>query len=72
MLSQTLTIQDKNGGPPSKIPISSVARVDLTSTYGGINRVDNKRVITLSSNVLTGYNANEIIQNWSRPVIDSF
>jgi len=63
LLSQTLTIQGKNGGPPSKIPISSVARVELTSTYGGINRVDNKRVITLSSNVLTGYNANEIIQN---------
>lgn len=62
LLSQEITIQDKNGGPPSKIPISSVARVDLTSTYGGINRLDNKRVITLASNVLTGYNANEIIQ----------
>lgn len=62
LLSQEMTIPGKNGGPPSKIPISSVARVELTSTYGGINRVDNKRVITLSSNVLSGYNANEIIQ----------
>jgi multidrug efflux pump len=63
LLSQEMTIPEKNGGPPSKIPISAVASVELTSTYGGINRLDNKRVITLSSNVLTGYNANEIIQN---------
>jgi multidrug efflux pump subunit AcrB len=45
----------------SKIPISAVANVDYTSTYGGIRRIDNDRVITLSSNVETGYNANEII-----------
>jgi multidrug efflux pump subunit AcrB len=43
------------------IPISAVAAVDYISTYGGIRRIDNERVITISSNVLTGYNANEII-----------
>jgi multidrug efflux pump subunit AcrB len=63
LLSQKMTVPGKNGAPASKIPISSIAQVDLTSTYGGINRVDNKRVITLASNVITGYNANEIIQN---------
>jgi len=63
LLSQKMTIPGKNGEPASKIPISSVGRVDLTSTYGGINRVDNKRVVTLASNVITGYNANEIIQH---------
>ena len=62
LLNQTLTVPSNNNGPPSKIPISAIAKVDYTSTYGGITRIDNKRVITLSSNVLTGYNANEIIQ----------
>ena len=61
LLSQKITVPSKNNGPASKIPISSVASVELTSTYGGINRVDNKRVITIASNILTGYNANEII-----------
>ena len=44
------------------IPISAVADVEYTSSYGGIIRKDYDRVITLSSNVLAGYNANEIVQ----------
>jgi len=60
LLSQELNVPGNNG-PAKNIPISAVARPDLTSTYGGIRRIDNNRVITLSSNVLTGYNANEII-----------
>jgi multidrug efflux pump subunit AcrB len=51
---------DKN---PSKIPISSVASVEYTTTYGGIIRKNHKHVITLASNVLEGYNANEIVKN---------
>ncbi|MCH2450959.1 MAG: efflux RND transporter permease subunit [Gracilimonas sp.] len=46
--------------PTGNIPISAVATPQLTSSYGAINRVDLERVATLSSNVLTGYNANEI------------
>lgn len=45
-----------------KIPLSAVADVKMTSSYGGINRKDYDRMITLSSNVLEGYNANEIVQ----------
>jgi multidrug efflux pump len=61
LLSQEITVPGRNGGQTKKIPISSVANVDYTSTYGGINRLDNERVLTLASNVLSGYNANEII-----------
>lgn len=61
LLSQTLTIPGQRGGPASHIPISAVASIDYTTSYGGIRRIDNNRVITLSSNVITGYNANEII-----------
>ena len=60
LLSQTLTVPGGNGGP-KKIPISAIAEVTDRTTYGGITRLDNKRVITLSSNVLIGYNANQII-----------
>jgi len=42
------------------IPISAVADAKYTKSYGSINRIDLQRVVTLSSNVLEGYNANEI------------
>jgi multidrug efflux pump subunit AcrB len=43
-----------------QIPVSSVAQIEYTSTFAGINRKNQKRVVTLSSNVLEGYNENEI------------
>ena len=42
------------------IPISAVATPTYSSSYGAINRLDLERVVTLSSNVLEGFNANEI------------
>jgi len=48
------------GTPTGYIPISAVATPRLESSYGAINRIDLERVVTVSSNVLTGYNANEI------------
>lgn len=44
-----------------KIPLSSVADVEYTRTYGGVKRKDHERVITVYSNVLSGYNANDIV-----------
>ncbi|WP_163715940.1 efflux RND transporter permease subunit [Mangrovibacterium lignilyticum] len=44
----------------NKIPISAVASFEYSTTYDKINRINNKRTITVSSNVLEGYNANEI------------
>lgn len=46
--------------PTGNIPISAVATPRLSNSYGAINRIDLERVATLSSNVLSGYNANEI------------
>ncbi len=44
----------------NKIPISSVADFEYSTTYDKVSRIDNKRVITISSNVKEGYNANQI------------
>ncbi|WP_234571188.1 efflux RND transporter permease subunit [Rhodohalobacter sp. 614A] len=46
--------------PTGYIPISAVATPRFETSYGAINRIDLERVATLSSNVLAGYNANEI------------
>jgi multidrug efflux pump len=66
LLSQKLRVSSNEGGPPAEIPLSAVAEVSYVSSYGGITRIDNKRVITLSSNVLSGHNANEIIRQINR------
>jgi len=66
LLSQTIEVHANSGGPPARIPLSAIADVAYTSSYGSITRIDNKRVITLSSNVLSGYNANEIIRQIRR------
>ncbi len=49
-------------GPPSYIPLSSVADIEYSTTFSSVRRKDLKRVITLYSNVIEGYNANTIIQ----------
>jgi multidrug efflux pump subunit AcrB len=61
LLNLTITYRDMNSGTIRQIPLSVVANVDYVNSYGQINRLNLKRVITLSSNVLDGYTANEII-----------
>ena len=63
LLDQTITFRDQSDGKVKSIPIRSVVK-DLTfsSTYGSVRRKDQKRQITLYSNVLDGYNANNIMQ----------
>jgi multidrug efflux pump len=67
LLSQEITVPSRQpNSPPYKVPLASVANVTYQTSFGGIQRIDNKRVITVSSNVLSGYNANEIIFRISR------
>ncbi|MCK9618123.1 MAG: efflux RND transporter permease subunit [Lentimicrobiaceae bacterium] len=63
LLDLKITYRDMNSGQMRQIPLSSVARIDYSNTYGGINRKDLKRMITLSSEVLSGFSANEVMAN---------
>jgi len=60
LLNLTITYRDMNSGLLRQIPLSVVAHIDYVNSYGQINRLNLKRVITISSNVLDGYNANLI------------
>ncbi len=53
LLNMRITYRDFTSGQIKQVPISSVVKIDLTSTYGSIKRKNQKRVITLYSNVLT-------------------
>ncbi len=51
------------GGIIRTVPISAFANVYYSTTYGGIKRKNEKRYISLSSNVISGYNPNEVVAN---------
>ncbi len=59
LLNQKVTFQNKKG-KLRQIPISAVVSVDYSTTYGAVKRKNMDRVVTLFSNVIEGYNANEI------------
>lgn len=61
LLDMKITYRDMATGQVRQIPLSTVAKIQYSNTYGGINRKNYKRMVTLSSEVLPGYNANEII-----------
>lgn len=49
------------GGAVRSVPVSSFADLRYSSTYGGIKRKDQKRIISLSSNVVGGFNEQEVV-----------
>ncbi len=61
VINARITYRDMNSGQLRQIPISSVAKLGYRDTYGGINRKNLKRVITISSQVLSGYTPNEVV-----------
>ncbi len=61
LINLKITYRDMNSGLLRQIPLSSVASIEYVDSYGGIKRQNLKRIITLSSGVMTGYTANEIV-----------
>ena len=62
LLNLPLTYRDMaSGGVVRQVPMSAVAKIEYSNSYAGIQRIDQKRVITLSSNVLGGFNPNEVV-----------
>ncbi|KAA9042213.1 efflux RND transporter permease subunit [Ginsengibacter hankyongi] len=72
LLNMKIVFRDQAAqGAIKQIPISSLVDVDYTSTYGSIKRKNVKRVITLFSNVLSGYTPTEV-NTRIKTAIDNF
>lgn len=52
---------DMATGGFKNIPISAVAQIDDSTTFGGLNRIDLEKVVVISSNVLSEFNPNEVV-----------
>jgi multidrug efflux pump subunit AcrB len=70
LINLKITYRDMNSGLLRQIPLSSIATIDYVDSYGGIQRKNLKRIITLSSGVLTGYTANEIVAQINKLAAD--
>ncbi len=61
LMDQRITFRNPTNGKIVQVPISAVANIEYSSTYSSIKRKNSDRIVTLYSNVLDGYNANEIV-----------
>ncbi|MFN3404969.1 MAG: efflux RND transporter permease subunit [Cytophagaceae bacterium] len=60
LMNQEVIFRDMVTGAMRNIPIASIATAKYSSTYGSIKRKNLDRIVTIYSNVLPDYNANEI------------
>jgi len=71
LLSLNVVYRDMNsGGQLRQVPITSIANISYSTTFSQINRKNQERLVTLSSDVVPGYNANEINQQIQQEVIN--
>ena len=68
LLNLKITYRDMNTGLLRQIPLSSVAKLTYVNSYGGIKRKNLKRIISLTSNVLSDYTPNEVVANITKAV----
>jgi multidrug efflux pump subunit AcrB len=61
VLNQKITYRDMTAGKIVQVPVSAIASYKETSTFSAVKRKNMDRVITIYSNVLDGYNANEVV-----------
>lgn len=62
LMDLKISYMEMTTGQRRQVPLSSVATVRYANTYGGIQRKNLKRLITISSNVISGYNENEVVE----------
>lgn len=61
LLNMKISFRDMaSGGAIKNIPISSLVTIEPTSTLGSVKRLNQKRLITLRSNLTNGYTANDV------------
>jgi multidrug efflux pump subunit AcrB len=59
--NQPVTFRDQASGKLIQVPISAITSLENSTTFNTIKRKNLKRVITIYSNVITGFNGNDIV-----------
>jgi multidrug efflux pump subunit AcrB len=71
LLNMNITYRDMAyNGAIRNVPISSLVHLDYTSTLGSVKRKNQKRMITLKSNVLNGFTPTAVNQQLTQQIAD--
>lgn len=70
LVNQQITFRDQSNGRIYQVPISSVADIRYSTSYGSVNRKDLDRVVTIYSNVEDGFNPNEVVSQIKNHLAD--
>lgn len=62
ILNQPITFRNQMNGQIVQIPMATISKTEQNYTFNQINHKAGNRVMTIYSNVLDGYNANEITE----------
>lgn len=60
LMNQKITFRNQSSGRIKQVPISAVATTKNNSSFNAVKRIDMDRVVTVYSNVLSGYNATDV------------
>ncbi len=63
-----IAFKDMNSGEVKQIPISAVVKFDYNNTLGGVKRKNLKRLITIYSNLLPGFDPNRVNLDISKAI----
>lgn len=61
LMNQPITFRNPGNGQIAQVPISSVAKIEYSTTYTSIKRKDTERAITVFSNLEADANGNEVV-----------
>ena len=60
LLNKNITFRNQSNGRTYQVPVSSFASMKMSNTFSSVKRKDLDKVITISSNVISGYNPTEV------------
>ncbi len=69
ILNQKITYRDMTTGRIVQVPVSAIASYKESDTFSAVKRKDMDRVVTIYSNVLDGYNANEVVSQIKQEMV---
>ena len=60
LMNQKITFRNQSSGRIKQVPISAVAKTENSTSFNAVKRIDLDRVVTIYSNVLSGYNPTDV------------
>ncbi len=61
LLDQYIVFRDQSNGKIKRIPVSAMVELENATSFSAIKHKDLRRVVTVYSDVLAGFNANEVV-----------